>query len=64
VRDFSLYKLTEYFFYRSKPDSESEKYYLDILATLRIKTQGLQGRLKDTIRKHLLIDKVKDTKKE
>ena len=53
VRDFSFYKLTEYYYKRTKPGSPKEAIYLDLLAELRIKTQNLPRRLKERIIKSL-----------
>ena len=54
VMDYCLYKLTQYLFVRSKAGSENEKIFLDILSTLKIKTEGLPKRMKDKIIKALI----------
>lgn len=53
VRDYLFFKLTDYLYKRTKPDSEEEEEYIDLLAELRIRTQGLARRIKETVLKEL-----------
>lgn len=51
VRDFSLIKLVNYYYKRTKPDSDGEKLYLDLIAELRIKSLKLPAKAKERIMK-------------
>lgn len=59
IRDYSFYKLIDYYFRRTKPGSPNEDIYLDLLAELRIRSQGLPARYRDRI-----IKTFKDSKKK
>jgi hypothetical protein len=53
VRDYSFYKLIQYYYKRTKPGSPMEDIYLDLLAELKIKSQRLPRRLKERVIKTL-----------
>jgi hypothetical protein len=58
VRDYTFYKLLEYSYRRTRPDSPNEKVYLDLLSDLRIRTHKLPQRMRLS-----LIQSLKDAKK-
>ena len=49
TQNYLLFKLTEYLYRRSKPDSDNEILYLDLISDLQIRSQKLPKRLKETI---------------
>ncbi|MCR9133291.1 MAG: metallophosphoesterase [bacterium] len=54
VRDYYLYKLIEYYYKRSKPGSENEKFYIDLLTDLKIKSQSnLTSKMRESIKRSL-----------
>jgi len=53
VRDYSFYKLIDYYYKRTKPGSPNEETYLDLLAELRIRSQKLPRRMKERVIKTL-----------
>lgn len=53
VQDYLLLKLTDYLYKRSKPNSANEEMYLDLISDLKIRSQNLPKRLKDSIIKDL-----------
>lgn len=59
VQDYLLFKLTEYLYRRSKPNGKNEELYLDLISELRIRSQKLSRRLKDSIIKDLKASKSK-----
>jgi len=63
VRDFCMDKLLDYYYRRTRPGSPNEDMYLDMLATLRIKSQRLPARMRDTVVKNLKDSKTSFLKK-
>jgi len=61
VMDYSLYKLWNYTYTRGKAGSTNEEIFLDILSRLKIKTESLPRRMRDTVLRSLR-DKNKDAK--
>lgn len=53
VRDYLHFKLTDYLYKRTRPGSENEEIYIDLLAELRIRTQNSPRRLKESFMKKL-----------
>jgi hypothetical protein len=53
VRDYLFYKITYYYYRRTKPGSSKEAVYLDLLAELRIRSQKLPKRMKERVIKNL-----------
>lgn len=53
IMDYSLFKLTHYLFTRGKPGTANEKVFLDIIATLKLRTESLPKRMKDSVLKML-----------
>ncbi|WP_312082891.1 metallophosphoesterase [Epilithonimonas hominis] len=49
TQNYLLFKLTEYLYRRSKPDSDNEIMYLDLISDLYIRSQKLPKRLKESI---------------
>ncbi len=49
VMDYILYKLWHYSFTRAKSGSSNEEVFLDLLSLLKIKTENLPLRMRDTI---------------
>ncbi|MFB9079644.1 metallophosphoesterase [Flavobacterium procerum] len=62
TQNYLLFKLTDYLHRRSKPDSPNEELYLDLISDLKIRTQKLPKRMKDTIIKDLKEKKNQFTK--
>lgn len=62
VQDYLLFKLTDYLYKRSKPNSTNEDMYLDLISDLQIRSQKLPKRLKESIIKDLKDKKNKMTK--
>lgn len=58
VRDYALIKLVDYYYRRTRPDTQNEKIYLDLISDLRIKTLKLPQRMKAKV-----IKKIKESKK-
>lgn len=61
VMDYSLYKLWNYSFTRAKAGSTNEEIFLDLLSLLKIKTESLPKRMRDTVLRALR-DKNQDDK--
>ncbi|AEK23758.1 metallophosphoesterase [Capnocytophaga canimorsus] len=59
VQDYLLFKLTEYLYRRSKPNGKNEELYLDLISDLKIRSQKLPKRLKESIIKDLKASKDK-----
>ena len=59
VKNYLYYKLRTYYFKRTKPGSDNEAFYLDLIAKLKISTQNLSSRLKSQI-----VSSLKETKKK
>ena len=53
VRDFCTVKIIDFYYRRTRPESPNEELYLDMLATLRIRSQHLPARMRDTVVKNL-----------
>lgn len=53
VRDFCTEKIIDYYYRRTRPGSPNEELYLDMLATLRIRSQRLPARMRNTVIKSL-----------
>lgn len=53
VQDYLLFKLMDYLYKRSKPNSTNEDMYLDLISDLQIKSQRLPKRLKESIKKDI-----------
>ncbi len=53
VRDYTFYKLIDYYYRRTRPNSPNEQIYLDLLTDLRIRTQKLPQRLKMSVMREL-----------
>jgi hypothetical protein len=53
VRDYLLYKIRSYYYRRTNPGSTSEKFYLDLLVELRIRSLGLPARMKERVQKSI-----------
>ena len=53
VSDFSFWKLIDYYYRRTRKNSDNEAMYLDLMAELRIKTQKLPRRMKEKIIKSI-----------
>ena len=49
VMDYTLYKLWHYSFTRGRSGSSNEEVFLDLLSLLKIKTESLPLRMRDTI---------------
>jgi len=49
VMDYCLYKLWNYSFTRGKPGSSNEEIFLDLLSTLKLKTESLPKRMRDEV---------------
>jgi len=49
VMDYALIKLWDYTYTRSKPDSTNEEVFLDLLSILKIKTENLPKRMRDSV---------------
>lgn len=49
VQNYLLYKLMKYFYKRTKAGSPTEELYLDLIADLKIRTQKLPKRVKQSI---------------
>lgn len=49
TQNYLLFKLTEYLYRRSKPDSDNEDLYLDLISDLQIRSQKLPKRVKERI---------------
>jgi predicted MPP superfamily phosphohydrolase len=62
VMDYSFYKLWNYSITRGKPGSTNEETFLDLLATLKLKTEDLPKRLKDMVLRALKKDRRVDPK--
>jgi len=52
-RDYTFYKLIQYYYLRTKRGSPKEEIYLDLLSELRIRSQNLPRRLKERVIKSL-----------
>jgi hypothetical protein len=61
VMDYSLYKLWNYTYTRGKEGSTNEEIFLDLLSLLKIKTESLPRRMRDTVLRALR-DKNQDDK--
>lgn len=61
VMDYSLYKLWNYTYTRGKAGSTNEEIFLDLLSLLKIKTESLPRRMRDTVLRALR-DKNQDDK--
>jgi hypothetical protein len=59
--DYSLYKLWNYTYTRGKAGSTNEEIFLDLLSLLKIKTESLPRRMRDTVLRALR-DKNQDDK--
>ena len=46
TRDHSLIKIIGYYYFRTKPNSDTEIIYLNLIADLKVKVQGLPIKLK------------------
>lgn len=53
TQNYMLYKLQGYLYKRSEPDSKNEEMYLDLISDLKIRSQKLPKRMKDSIIKDL-----------
>ncbi|WP_312196226.1 hypothetical protein [Epilithonimonas vandammei] len=62
TQNYLLFKLTNYLYKRSNPDSDNEKLYLDLLSDLQIRSQKLPKRLKERIIKDWKEKKAQFTK--
>jgi hypothetical protein len=51
VQNYLLFKLTDYYYRRTKPGTDQEKMYLNLLTELRIRTQKLPKRLREKVMK-------------
>lgn len=61
VMDYSLYKLWNYTYTRGKAGSTNEEIFIDLLSILKIKTESLPRRIRDSVIRALR-DKNKDDK--
>ena len=61
VMDYSLFKLWNYTYTRAKSGSTNEAIFLDLLSILKIKTESLPRRMRDSVLRALK-DKSKDDK--
>lgn len=61
VMDYCLYKLMHYYYTRSKLDSSNDQVFLDLLSTLKIRTERLPKRWRDTIMKAISKGRYEDT---
>lgn len=59
VSNYLLYKLTYYFYHRTRPGSENEKLYLDLLGELKLRTESLPKAMKTRI-----MNSIKDTRRK
>ncbi len=59
VRDYSYFKLITYYYRRTKVGSPNEELYLNMLAELRIKSQKLPLKMKETVIKAFIDSKNK-----
>ena len=62
VMDYTFYKLWNYSFTRAKPGSTNEETFLNLLATLKLKTEDLPKKLKDKVLRVLRKDRKIDPK--
>ena len=49
VRDFTYFKLINYYYRRTRPGSDNEKMYLDLLVDLKMKTKHWSNRLRHDV---------------
>ncbi len=61
--NYSLLKLLQYYYERTRPNSINEKLYLDLIISLKIKSQKYPKSLKDKLRKKLKAGKDKFSSK-
>jgi predicted MPP superfamily phosphohydrolase len=61
VMDYCFFKLMHYYYTRSKIDSSNDQVFLDIISTLKIRTEGLPKRMRDTIMKAISKERYEDS---